>query len=141
MSNSTLRLARNILLVTSIGVTSLGLAPATASAESTSGEGLVGAGSALATLVYGPAKMLYAAGGSLVAGLAWVHSGGDNEVVKPILDASLRGDYVITPSHLRGERTIEFVGRSKTNRALRSDGGGIQSEELYSESESYGSGF
>ena len=119
------------------------LVAAPAAAESRSNEGLIGVGSALASLVYGPAKMLYAAGGSVVAGLAWIHSGGDADVVSPILDASLRGDYVITPSHLRGERKIEFVGRSSELRDLGAVSSGpppIQSEEIYSDS-GYGNGF
>ena len=116
------------------------LAPMAAQAESTGNEGLIGAGSALATLVYGPVKLLYAAGGSIVAGLAWIHSGGDNAVVQPILDASLRGDYVITPAHLRRQVPVEFVGRDSENRALRSyeappagnvSSGPLESEEIY----------
>jgi hypothetical protein len=73
--------------------------------------GALGAAAGLTSVVYAPVKVVYAAGGSVVAGLAWVLSGGDSEVAKPILDASVRGDYVVTPEHMRGEKTIEFVGR------------------------------
>jgi len=71
----------------------------------------LGAVSAVTSLVYGPVKLGYALGGGLVAGMAWAASGGDAAVAKPILDASLRGDYVITPDILRGERSVQFVGR------------------------------
>jgi hypothetical protein len=61
----------------------------------------------------------YAAGGSIVAGLAYVLSGGDKDVAKPIFDASVRGDYVVTPQHMSGERDLEFVGRPRSDQALR----------------------
>jgi len=73
----------------------------------------------LCSLVYAPVKVAYAAGGSIVAGLGYALSGGDASVAKPILDASLRGDYFVTPEQLRGEKPIEFIGRSAENEALR----------------------
>lgn len=69
-----------------------------------------GAGSAIATLIYGPAKVLYAVGGSVIAGCAYLFSGGDGTVASPIIDAALRGDYVISPDVLRGERELHFIG-------------------------------
>ena len=33
------------------------------------------------------------------------------DVAAPIFYASVRGDYVVTPSHLRLEEPLEFVGR------------------------------
>lgn len=74
---------------------------------------------ALSSIVYAPVKVAYAAGGSIVAGLAWVVSGGDAEVAKPILDASTRGDYVITPEQIKGERSIEFVGRPASDAGIQ----------------------
>src|SRR5690606_31991090 len=102
----------------------LGLAAGPAAAGSadtkeTATDGAVGAAAGLSTVLYGPAKVAYAAGGSIVAGLAYVLSGGDADVAKPILDASVRGDYVVTPEHVRGERSLEFVGRSAEDEALR----------------------
>lgn len=79
----------------------------------------MGAASAAASLLYGPAKLIYAGGGGLVAGMAYVVSGGDKQVAKPILDASMRGDYVVTPEILSGGRQIEFVGRNPEARELR----------------------
>jgi hypothetical protein len=117
-------------------IVALFASPAAAQSESSGAEGAWGAGAALVSLVYAPTKLVYAIGGSLVAGLAWVCSGGDRATMQPILDASLRGDYVVTPAQLRGELPIEFVGRSAENRALRSgDVAGapppIESEEIY----------
>jgi hypothetical protein len=32
-------------------------------------------------------------------------------VSRPIFTAALRGDYVVTPQHLTGQRKLEFRGR------------------------------
>ena len=90
-----------------------------AEGERVRNEAGMGAASAAATLIYGPAKLIYAGGGGLVAGMAYVVSGGDKQVSKPILDAAMRGDYVVTPDHLNGSRPIEFVGRNPEARELR----------------------
>jgi hypothetical protein len=88
--------------------------------KETASQGGVGAAAGLTSVVYAPLKVAYAAGGSVVAGLAYVLSGGDKEVAKPIFDASVRGDYVVTPEHMTGERELEFVGRPKSDETLRS---------------------
>lgn len=91
----------------------LALAPPAARAEedSLAYEGVIGVGAAVCTLVYGPLKLAYAAGGLVVSGLAWLWSAGDTGVAGPIFAASLGGDYVVTPAHLEGRRPLEFVGR------------------------------
>jgi hypothetical protein len=66
----------------------------------------------VATVVYAPAKMLYAAGGGLVAGLAYVFSAGDTQVTDPILTPAVRGDYYVTADQLRGEKQLDFIGRA-----------------------------
>ena len=93
--------------------------PAAASAESPAKEFGVGAGTVLANMVYMPAKVFYAVGGGLVASIAYAFSGGDEEVARPIVDSSLRGDYVITPAHVRGEDELEFIGRTPAQRHAR----------------------
>lgn len=70
-----------------------------------------GIGAALASVLYGPAKVVYAGVGSLVGGMAWAVTGGDTEVSTPIFESALYGDYVVTPEHLKGDRVLEFVGR------------------------------
>jgi len=87
--------------------------------KETASQGGVGAAAGLTSVVYAPVKVVYAAGGSVVAGLAYVLSGGDKEVAKPIFDASVRGDYVVTPQHLTGEKDLEFVGRPRSDQTLR----------------------
>jgi hypothetical protein len=89
------------------------------------------AAAAICSIFYAPLKVAYAAGGSIVAGLGYVVSGGDKQVVDPILNAAVRGDYWLTPEQIRGERPIEFVGRSPENQALRdsaADTSGVGSE-------------
>lgn len=72
----------------------------------------LGIAAGLVSLVYTPAKVLYALGGGAVAGMAYLASAGDEDVTEPILTPSLRGDYVVTPEHLKGERSLEFFGRN-----------------------------
>jgi hypothetical protein len=106
------------------GVVALGIAaaPLSAGAEETMGnEAGLGAASAACTLLYGPAKLIYAGLGGFGAGLAWLLSAGDNEVAGRVLNRSLRGDYVITPSHLRGERPIVFIGRDPGQQQIAQD--------------------
>lgn len=71
----------------------------------------VGIAAGLASLVYTPAKVLYALGGGVAAGMAYLASAGNEDVAAPILTPSVRGDYVVTPEHLRGQRSLEFFGR------------------------------
>lgn len=105
-----------VTLATVIGLTLT--TAAWANEEEMKKEAGLGAVSAATSLVYGPVKLAYALGGGLVAGMAWAASGGDAEVAKPILDASMRGDYVVTPDILRGERNIQFVGRAPEQATL-----------------------
>ena len=89
----------------------------TARAEASDAEGVgYGVGSALLSVLYGPAKIVYAGVGSIVGGLAWVLTGGDTNVSTPIFESALYGDYVVTPDVLKGQRPLEFVGRSPDSR-------------------------
>lgn len=83
-----------------------------ARAEASDSEGVgYGIGAALCSVVYGPAKIVYAILGSVVGAGAWAVTGGDAEVATPIFESALYGDYVVTPDVLRGERPLEFIGR------------------------------
>ncbi|MFT5441096.1 MAG: hypothetical protein ACI8W3_000136 [Myxococcota bacterium] len=100
--------------------TSIALAPAVALAENDNAdmakEAGIGAGTAIASLIYAPIKLTYALGGLVVGGLAWAFSGGDANVASIILTPSLRGDYVVTRSQLQGKQEIEFFGRQPAYR-------------------------
>jgi len=66
----------------------------------------------LCSLVYGPVKVAWAISGLIVGGLAYPLSGGDADIMMEVINTSVRGDYVVTPSHLRGDQPLEFFGRA-----------------------------
>jgi hypothetical protein len=89
---------------------------AQANDENLGTEGGWGALAAVSTLGYGPLKVCYATLGMMVGGMAWGVTGGDSEVMNTIITSSVRGDYVVTPDHLRGRQTLEFLGRDPAYR-------------------------
>jgi hypothetical protein len=82
-------------------------------------EGGIGAVAALSTLVYGPVKLCYATLGLLIGGAAWGLSGGDQQVLEAVVNPALRGDYVVTPEHIRMERGLEFYGKDPSSRGVQ----------------------
>jgi hypothetical protein len=80
-----------------------------------------GVGSALANLVYIPAKVTYAGLGLITGGLGFVLSGGQAEVANNIIYPSIRGNYVVTPNHLKGKDPIYFVGAPPVESGPRVD--------------------
>jgi hypothetical protein len=99
---------RSLLLVGAL-VISIQPGPAFAADEMASEAGL-GVGAAFCSLIYGPAKITYATMGLLFGGIAWGLSGGDFDVMTAVVTPAVRGDYVVTPSHFRGERPLVFIG-------------------------------
>lgn len=98
-------------------VLALTLAPGMAAAEESLGnEAGIGAASALSSLVYGPVKLLYATTGVIFGGMAYGLSGGNSAVFDGVITPAVRGDYVVTPSHLRGEQSLEFYGQDPAYR-------------------------
>ena len=91
------------------------LSPGEASAQdresSAWAEAGLGVASVVATLFWGTTKTICAVGGTLTAGFAYVFTGFNGRPARAVLQASLRGDYVITPKHLRGEEPLSFIGR------------------------------
>lgn len=86
-------------------------APANQADEPAVGEELgYGVGSVLANVVYMPAKITYAGLGLLTGGLGYVLTGGRADVANNIIYPSVKGNYVVTPSHLKGTDPIYFVG-------------------------------
>jgi len=94
-----------------LGVLVLVLQASPVRAESDAAEAGLGAAAAISTLVYGPCKIVYSVLGVVFGGFAWGLSGGDSDVMTAVISPAVRGDYVITPSHFRGERPVEFFGR------------------------------
>jgi hypothetical protein len=101
---------RSLLLVVAL-VVSIQPGPAFAAEDNTASEAGIGAGAALCSLVYGPVKIAYATLGLVFGGMAWGLSGGDSDVLNAVVLPAVRGDYVVTPAILRGERPLEFIGR------------------------------
>ena len=82
-------------------------------------EGGIGAVAALSTIVYGPVKLVYATLGLIIGGSAWGLSGGDQSVLEAVVTPAVRGDYVVTPEHIRMERGLEFYGHDPQYREVQ----------------------
>ncbi len=94
-----------------LGVLVLVLQASPVRAESSGSNAGWGSAAAVSSLVYGPVKMAYSLLGVVFGGFAWALSGGDTEVMTAVISPAVRGTYVLTPGHLRGEIPIEFIGR------------------------------
>lgn len=98
-------------LVISFGFPGVGLA-AEDELSTPSNEAALGIGSALLTVVYFPAKLVYAALGGIVGSFTYALTGGDLETAKEVWEPSFYGTYVITPDHLKGNEPVRFFGIS-----------------------------
>jgi len=79
------------------------------SQDSASEAGL-GAASVLLSIPYGAVKVAYAILGGITGGFTYALTGGNLKAAEAVWDTSLRGTYIITPEHLRGEKQIRFFG-------------------------------
>jgi hypothetical protein len=110
------QLLKGIALATLVTVVSTPLyaqtaAPTSQAAEEPVSEELgYGFGAALASVFYIPAKVTYAGLGLLTGGLGYVLTGGRADVANNIIYPAVRGNYVVTPNHLKGTEPIYFVG-------------------------------
>jgi hypothetical protein len=64
-------------------------------------------------LIYMPTKFVYATLGGITGGFAYVLTGFKYEVARTIWVPSTGGDYVVTPSMLRGDDPIIFSGTTE----------------------------
>lgn len=78
--------------------------------ESVAREGGWGVLAGLGTLIYSPAKVVYATCGLLFGGIAYGLSGGDRDVLDAVITPAVRGDYVLQTAHLQGQKPLEFFG-------------------------------
>jgi len=110
------QLLKGIALASLVTVISAPLYAQTASPNAQAAEEPVteemgyGVGAALASVFYIPAKVTYAGLGLLTGGIGYVLSGGRADVANNIIYPAVRGNYVVTPSHLKGTEPIYFVG-------------------------------
>ena len=111
----------------------LALAPqgVRAADDSIESEAGLGALAAVCTLFYSPAKVVYALSGLIFGGMAWGLSGGDGDVLRAVVTPAVRGDYVVTPALLRGERPIEFFGRDPEYRSSAPDSAPEEVQQVY----------
>ena len=79
-------------------------------AEPVGQEAGYGVGAALASVFYIPVKVTYAGLGLLTGGLGYLLTGGRADVANNIIYPAVRGNYVVTPSNLKGTEPIYFVG-------------------------------
>jgi hypothetical protein len=96
-----------------IGAAAGGVAGGVSSAKASKEEkhsGVTYTGTVLSNVFYFPAKVIFAGGGAIASGLGYVFSGADSSVSSSIWDATVLGDYVITPNHFKGREKVRFVG-------------------------------
>lgn len=79
-------------------------------AENTPTQYGLGVASFFCSIPYGAAKFAYATVFGIIGGLAYIGTGGNQKVANVIWDTSMRGTYVISPRHLKGEEPIRFLG-------------------------------
>ncbi|HJX11735.1 MAG TPA: hypothetical protein VJ733_14715 [Candidatus Binatia bacterium] len=92
--------------------------PAEPSASEEAGYGF---GSVVANIFYMPAKITYAGLGLITGGLGYVLSAGRADVANNIIYPSISGNYVVTPSHLKGTEPLYFVGAPPPETGPRAD--------------------
>jgi len=78
--------------------------------ENTGTQAGLGAASVLVTLPYSATKFAFAVLGGVFGGFTYVFSGGNLQAANAVWDTSMRGTFVITPRHLKGEEPIRFLG-------------------------------
>lgn len=67
-------------------------------------------GTVLGDVVYFPAKVVFAGAGALTSGVAYVLTLGDSSVSNNIWNASVNGNYILTPDMIQGKQPVHFVG-------------------------------
>jgi hypothetical protein len=83
----------------------------------TASEAGLGAASVLLSIPYGAVKIAYAILGGITGGFTYALTGGNLKAAESVWDSSLRGTYIITPDHLRGEKPVRFIGVPPENDA------------------------
>jgi hypothetical protein len=70
----------------------------------------LGVASVFTSLPYSIGKLVFATLGGITGGLAYLFSAGNEKAAQAVWDTSMRGTYVITPRHLKGEEPVRFFG-------------------------------
>lgn len=69
-----------------------------------------GVGTVLANVFYMPTKVVYAGLGLLAGGLGYMLTAGRGDVANEIIYPAVKGTYVLTTDHLKGEQPVVFIG-------------------------------
>ena len=70
----------------------------------------LGVASFFSSLPYGAIKFAYATFGGIIGGFTYVLTAGNEKAARSVWDTSMRGTYVISPRHLKGEEPVRFFG-------------------------------
>ena len=62
------------------------------------------------SIPYGAVKFVYATFGGIIGGFTYALTAGNEKAAKSVWDTSMRGTYVISPRHLKGEEPVRFFG-------------------------------
>jgi hypothetical protein len=67
-------------------------------------------GTVLVDVVYVPAKVVFAGLGAVTSGLTYIVTGGDSHPTTSVWNATVKGNYVVTPRMIEGKDEVHFVG-------------------------------
>ena len=99
--------ARAVAVMLAVMLVGGSFSPAQADFLSDAGMGVA---TVAATMVYTPAKLIYATVGGITGGFTYVLTGGNYETAAKVWNPALGGNYLLNPNHLRGQETIYFSG-------------------------------
>jgi hypothetical protein len=69
-----------------------------------------GVGTVLANVFYMPTKVVYAGLGLVAGGMGYLLTAGRGDVANEIIYPAVKGTYVLTTDHLKGEQPVVFIG-------------------------------
>ena len=93
-----------------LGALLLAPAPALAHPHGAASQYVTGTASFVLGTVYGATKVAFATGGIVVGGLTWLFTAGNTRAARGVWETTMKGTYVLTPEHLRGEEELRFFG-------------------------------
>lgn len=101
-----------IVAFSSLTVVPMGLAQEKSNedTENTGTQYGLGVASFFSSLPYGAIKFAYATFGGIIGGITYALTAGNEKAANSVWDTSMRGTYVITPRHLKGEEPVRFFG-------------------------------
>lgn len=76
-----------------------------------------GVGTVLANVFYMPTKVVYAGLGLVTGGIGYLLTAGRGDVANEIIYPAVKGTYVLTTDHLKGEQPVVFIGPGPDDQA------------------------